>query len=51
VNEDYCKSCGICIACRPHDVIEPAARSFDMGEARRRSFHWIPNRSSLQAKV
>ena len=32
VNEDYCKSCGICIACCPHDVIHPAARSFDMGE-------------------
>lgn len=33
VNEDYCKACGICIACCPHDVIEPAVRSFDMGEA------------------
>lgn len=31
VNTDYCKSCGICIACCPHDVIEPAPRQFDMG--------------------
>ncbi len=31
VNEDYCKSCGICISCCPHDVIEPSERSFDMG--------------------
>ncbi|OGA95470.1 MAG: hypothetical protein A3G27_13940 [Betaproteobacteria bacterium RIFCSPLOWO2_12_FULL_66_14] len=33
VNPDYCKACGICIACCPHDVIEPEPRSFDMGEA------------------
>jgi ferredoxin len=33
VNEDYCKACGICIACCPHDVIEPAERTFDMGGA------------------
>jgi len=32
VDADYCKACGICIACCPHDVIEPAARTFDMGE-------------------
>lgn len=31
VDPDYCKSCGICIACCPHDVIEPAPRQFDMG--------------------
>lgn len=33
VDADYCKSCGICISCCPHDVIEGAPRSFDMGEA------------------
>ncbi|MCK9380606.1 MAG: 4Fe-4S binding protein [Sulfuritalea sp.] len=33
VDADYCKSCGICISCCPHDVIEGAQRSFDMGEA------------------
>lgn len=32
VDTDYCKACGICIACCPHDVIEPATRSFNMGE-------------------
>lgn len=32
VDADYCKACGICIACCPHDVIEPATRSFNMGE-------------------
>lgn len=32
VDADYCKSCGICIACCPHDVIEGTQRSFDMGE-------------------
>lgn len=31
VDADYCKSCGICIACCPHDVIEPTPRKFDMG--------------------
>lgn len=31
VDTDYCKACGICIACCPHDVIEPTARIFDMG--------------------
>jgi ferredoxin len=31
VDTEYCKSCGICIACCPHDVIEPAPRKFDMG--------------------
>jgi NAD-dependent dihydropyrimidine dehydrogenase PreA subunit len=33
VDTDYCKACGICIACCPHDVIEGAQRSFNMGEA------------------
>jgi 2-oxoglutarate ferredoxin oxidoreductase subunit delta len=33
VNPDYCKACGTCIACCPHDVIEPEPRSFNMGEA------------------
>ncbi len=33
VDADYCKSCGICISCCPHDVIEGSPRSFDMGEA------------------
>lgn len=32
VDADYCKSCGICISCCPHDVIEGAPRQFDMGE-------------------
>ncbi len=32
VDADYCKSCGICISCCPHDVIEGAPREFDMGE-------------------
>lgn len=32
VNEEYCKACGICISCCPHDVIEPAARSFNLRE-------------------
>lgn len=32
VDPDYCKACGICIACCPHDVIEPEPRRFDMGE-------------------
>lgn len=32
VDPDYCKSCGICISCCPHDVIEGAPRQFDMGE-------------------
>jgi NAD-dependent dihydropyrimidine dehydrogenase PreA subunit len=32
VNADYCKACGICIACCPHDVIDPTARTFNMGE-------------------
>ncbi len=30
VNPDYCKACGICITCCPHDVIEPSLRAFDM---------------------
>jgi 2-oxoglutarate ferredoxin oxidoreductase subunit delta len=30
VDPDYCKACGICITCCPHDVIEPMARDFDM---------------------
>ena len=30
VNQDYCKACGICITCCPHDVIEPSVRAFDM---------------------
>ena len=33
VSADYCKACGICIACCPHDVIEPATRCFDLGQA------------------
>ncbi len=33
VDADYCKSCGICISCCPHDVIEGAPRQFDMGES------------------
>lgn len=33
VDTDYCKACGICISCCPHDVIEGTQRSFDMGEA------------------
>jgi ferredoxin len=36
VNPDFCKACGICIACCPHDVIEPATRTFDMGGGRER---------------
>jgi NAD-dependent dihydropyrimidine dehydrogenase PreA subunit len=31
VDPDFCKACGICIACCPHDVIEPEPRKFDMG--------------------
>lgn len=34
VDTDYCKACGLCISCCPHDVIEPAARNFDMGAAK-----------------
>ncbi len=30
VNPDFCKSCGICITCCPHDVIEPIGRTFDL---------------------
>ncbi len=30
VNPDYCKSCGLCISCCPHDVIEPSIRAFDL---------------------
>lgn len=30
VDPDYCKACGICITCCPHDVIEPITRIFDM---------------------
>lgn len=30
IDAEYCKSCGICIACCPHDVIEPASRRFDL---------------------
>jgi len=30
VDPDFCKACGICISCCPHDVIEPTQRSFDM---------------------
>ncbi len=30
VDEDYCKSCGLCISCCPHDVIEARPRSFDL---------------------
>ncbi len=30
VDPDYCKACGLCIACCPHDVIEPAQRVFDL---------------------
>jgi len=30
VNPDYCKACGICIACCPHDVIKPVTRAFDL---------------------
>ncbi len=30
VNPDYCKSCGLCITCCPHDVIEPAVRTLDL---------------------
>ncbi len=32
VDADYCKACGICISCCPHDVIEAGQRSFDIGE-------------------
>ena len=32
VDADYCKSCGICISCCPHDVIEGAPRQIDLGE-------------------
>lgn len=32
VDPDYCKSCGICISCCPHDVIEGAPRQFELGE-------------------
>lgn len=32
VDPDFCKACGICIACCPHAVIEPGARIFDLGE-------------------
>lgn len=30
VDPDYCKSCGICMTCCPHDVIEPMNRVFDL---------------------
>lgn len=30
VDPDYCKACGICITCCPHDVIEPITRVFDL---------------------
>ena len=30
VDPDFCKACGICIACCPHDVIEPMTRHFDL---------------------
>ncbi|MGK5092789.1 4Fe-4S dicluster domain-containing protein [Deltaproteobacteria bacterium TL4] len=33
VNLDYCKACGICISCCPHDVIESDVRIFDIGES------------------
>lgn len=33
VEPDYCKACGICIACCPHDVIEPTPRIFDLRKA------------------
>jgi ferredoxin len=32
VDPDYCKSCGRCISCCPHDVIEGAPRQFELGE-------------------
>ncbi|MBI1748791.1 MAG: hypothetical protein HYR55_19725 [Acidobacteria bacterium] len=32
VNTDYCKSCGTCMACCPHGVIDGAVRSFDLRE-------------------
>ncbi|MBI3148447.1 MAG: 4Fe-4S binding protein [Betaproteobacteria bacterium] len=31
VDAEYCKSCGICISCCPHDVIEGAPRSLELG--------------------
>jgi len=31
VDPDYCKACGICIACCPHDVIEATPRIFELG--------------------
>ncbi|MCC6750052.1 MAG: 4Fe-4S dicluster domain-containing protein [Deltaproteobacteria bacterium] len=30
VSADYCKSCGLCIVCCPHDVILGAPRQFDL---------------------
>ncbi|HJP34436.1 MAG TPA: hypothetical protein QF901_00495, partial [Gammaproteobacteria bacterium] len=30
VDPDYCKACGLCITCCPHDVIEPVNRSYDL---------------------
>ncbi|OGB89684.1 hypothetical protein A2625_06105 [candidate division WOR-1 bacterium RIFCSPHIGHO2_01_FULL_53_15] len=31
VNPDYCKSCGTCLTCCPHGVIEPTVRQFNLG--------------------